>query len=324
METPAITSFSSFEASVKTVLDFLHQRLGFQLWMFTRVEGEDWIVLSACDHGYGVEDGNVFRWSDSFCSRMVKGFGPRIAPNSNQIQVYREAEIGKIVPINAYVGIPLCHPDGTLFGTLCAIDPKVQSEELYQEESLIELQSKLLTTILHYEMKAQQNARLYERAQKEAEMDWLPGLYNAKGWRRIIEAEELRCKSYGQPASVLILDLDNLKVVNDRLGHDTGDRLLEATAECLLKNTRQEDVVARLGGDEFGVLMLDVNEEETTIIVQRIAQQLQANQIKASLGYAKRDPQSNLWETIKIADQRMYEQKQQHKHSRTLQVEYLI
>ncbi len=324
METPIITSFSSFESAVKTVLNFLHERLGFQLWMFTRVEAEDWIVLSACDHGYGVQQGNVFRWSDSFCSRMVKGLGPQIAPNSKQIKAYLEAPIGQLVPISAYIGIPLSHPDGSLFGTLCAIDPNPQSEKIRQESSLIELQSQLLTTILHYELKAQQNARLYERAQKEAEMDWLPNIYNGKGWRKIIEAEELRCKSYGQLASVIILDLDNLKIVNDQQGHQAGDRLLQATAECLLKNIRQEDVVARFGGDEFGILILDLHESEVAKIVARIAEALEANQIRASLGWAKRDPQSDLWETIKIADQRMYQQKQQRKNSLSNKVEYLI
>ncbi|ELR99830.1 sensor domain-containing diguanylate cyclase [Gloeocapsa sp. PCC 73106] len=313
MEMPLITPFSSFETSVQSVLDFLHQRLGFQLWMFTRVEQEDWIVLAASDHGYGVKPGDVFHWSDSFCSRMVNGLGPRIAPNSQEIAAYLEAPIGKIVPISAYIGIPLCHRDGSLFGTLCAIDPMPQSEIIRKEGVFVELQTKLLTTILHYELEAQNNARLYERAQKEAEMDWLPGVYNSKGWHRLLEAEEIRCQRFGQPASVIIIDLDNLKVINDQYGHDAGDRLLKATGQCLLKSVRDHDIVARFGGDEFGILLLDITESETEAIVHRIETRLRANQILASLGWAKRSPLSDLFQTAKIADQRMYEQKMQHK-----------
>jgi len=117
----AISAFSNFEEAVQAVLESLHERLGFQLWMFTRVEGEDWIVLEAVDYGYSVKSGNVFHWSDSFCSRMVRGEGPRVAPNSQQIQAYVEAPIGQQVDISAYIGIPLCHADGTLFGTLVVI-----------------------------------------------------------------------------------------------------------------------------------------------------------------------------------------------------------
>jgi diguanylate cyclase len=324
MDTPTITSFVNFETAVKTVLDFLHQRIGFKLWMFTRVQGDDWIVLSVSDHGYGVQSGEVFNWSDSFCSRMVEGLGPRIAPESEAIKAYLEAPIAQIVPIKAYIGIPLCDRDGSLFGTLCAIDPQTQPEYICKEEALIELQAKLLTTILHYELTAQENARLYERAQREAETDWLPNIYNGKGWRRILEAEEIRCKTYGQSAGIIIVDLDNLKVINDKQGHAAGDLLLKATGECLLNNIRQGDIVARWGGDEFGILLLNIDKVQLAIIAQRITQQLEVNQISASLGYAQRSPQSDIWETMKIADKKMYEQKQQRKQLKSTAVDHLI
>lgn len=63
------------------VMRFLHGRLGFDLWMVTRVEGDDWIVLETEDHGYGVTPTSVFRWADSFCSQMVAGRGPRLYPD---------------------------------------------------------------------------------------------------------------------------------------------------------------------------------------------------------------------------------------------------
>jgi len=316
MEIPPITPFSDFENAVATVLDFLHQKIGFKLWMFTRTEEENWIVLSASDHGYGVKPGDVFRWSDSFCSRMVRGLGPRIATNCDEIEVYREAPIGQIVPIGAYIGIPLCHQDGSLFGTLCAIDPERQPETIRQEEMFIELQTKLLTTILHNELQAQNNARLYERARKESEMDWIEGIYNAKGWRKILDAEELRCKIYGDSASIIIVDIDNLKIVNDTQGHQAGDRLIEAVGRCLLKNVRQEDFVARFGGDEFGILILNQPELGIVKIVTRIEEQLAAHSISASIGWAKRSPKSNLMEAFRIADQKMYEQKKERKLSK--------
>ena len=96
-----------FETAGKAVLFFLRARFGFGLWMITRTEGNDWIVLQAEDHGYGVSAGTVLRWSYSFCSEMVKGNGPRIAPDSAEVPAYVRAPIGQQVPIRAYVGIPL-------------------------------------------------------------------------------------------------------------------------------------------------------------------------------------------------------------------------
>ena len=64
-------NFESFEAAGKAVLAYLHQQLGFKLWMITRTDGNDWIVLQSEDHGYSVKAGDVFRWQDSFCSQTV-------------------------------------------------------------------------------------------------------------------------------------------------------------------------------------------------------------------------------------------------------------
>ena len=78
-ELPSLGPYTDFESASRAVLAFLHDRLGFDLWMVTRTEGDDWIVLQSEDHGYGVKDGTVFRWADSFFSQMVLGRGPCIA-----------------------------------------------------------------------------------------------------------------------------------------------------------------------------------------------------------------------------------------------------
>jgi diguanylate cyclase len=107
-----------FQEAGGAVLEFLSNRLPFGLWMVTRTDGDDWIVLSASDHGYSVKPGDLLRWSDSFCSRMVDGKGPRIAPRSAEVPTYAEAPIGRQVPIEAYVGVPIMRADNSLFGTL--------------------------------------------------------------------------------------------------------------------------------------------------------------------------------------------------------------
>ena len=63
--------FDDFETATRSVLKYLHKKYGFSLWMMTRTEGDDWIILQAEDHGYDVKEGSVFNWADSFCSKMV-------------------------------------------------------------------------------------------------------------------------------------------------------------------------------------------------------------------------------------------------------------
>ncbi|MBD1913889.1 MULTISPECIES: sensor domain-containing diguanylate cyclase [unclassified Leptolyngbya] len=304
---------SSFESAVQRVLQFLHRRMGFQLWMLTRTQGNDWIVLSANDHGYDVKPGDVFQWSDSFCSRMVEGNGPNIAPRCQLIPAYASAPIGRKIPIGAYVGLPLYSPDGSLFGTLCAIDPNPQSEHLQTELAMLELLVLLLSSLLHQELQAQENLRLKQKAEAEAQLDILTGIYNRRGWHYLLEAEEMRCSRYGLTAGIVVIDLDNLKQTNDQQGHAAGDRLLQRTAYTLQTNVRPCDIVSRIGGDEFAILIVESSREDSERVVQRIQHNLARAQISASLGWAMRSPTARLQEALEQADKAMYQNKNQRR-----------
>lgn len=305
--------FPDFNAASQAVLSYLQQTLGFDLWMVTRTEGEDWIVLHSQDQGYGVKQGDVFRWTDSFCSRMVAGNGPRIAPNSVLVPSYAEAPIAAQVPIGAYVGVPLAAEDGRLFGTLCAIDPKPQPEAIAAQLPLIELLAKLLSSILHADMAAAEQARRADRLQVEAFTDALTGLYNRRGWDQLLAEEEESCANYGFPACVVVIDLDNLKVVNDSFGHEAGDTLIQRAGQVLRQETRKHDVVARIGGDEFVVLCTECALLQGQWLGNRLQQALIDNEIYASVGVAARHPSRGLKAAWAEADLAMYQQKQTHR-----------
>lgn len=310
-------AYDDFNAASNEVLNYLHSKLGFKLWMVTRVESDDWIVLQAMDNGYNVCDGDVFRWTDSFCSRMVKGEGPRIAPSSKDVPAYASAPIGQQVPIGAYVGVPLTRSDGEFFGTLCAIDPQPMPQEITQELPLIEMMARLLTTILENELKAQEEFRRAERANAKAMIDPLTGLYNRLGWEELLATEEQRCKRYGHPACVVSIDLDNLKHVNDQQGHARGDDLLRRAAKSMASVIRAADVAARIGGDEFAILGVECDQAGAEALMERLEQELCGNKVLASIGMAMHSSSSSLAETVKRADHEMYACKRRHKLNRT-------
>jgi len=302
-------ALNDFETASKAVLAYLHQRFGFSLWMVTRTEGEDWIILQTEDHGYGVKQGTVFRWADSFCFDMVKGNGPRVAPNSDAVPAYARAAIGQQVPIKAYIGVPLLDAQGALFGTLCAIDPLPQPEALVKDQSLFELLAGLLSALLQAELKAAHEARRSERLELEAQTDSLTQLYNRRAWDRLLSKEEERCRRYGYPAVVLCIDLDELKHVNDTQGHAAGDALIRRAADALRTAAREADIVARLGGDEFGLIGVECDQEGAVALLERIRQALADFGVAASIGLAPRIPADGLAAAWETADRLMYEDK---------------
>ncbi|WP_419194565.1 diguanylate cyclase [Novipirellula herctigrandis] len=305
--------FTNFDAASKKALRYLHENYGFALWMVTRTEGDDWIVLQVEDHGYEVKSGDVFRWADSFCSQMVLGNGPCIAPDSQVIPAYANALIGTQVSIAAYVGLPLTRPDGSLFGTLCAIDPSVQPDNIVNALPQFELIAQLLTTILELEIHSENEVRRAERAEAIAESDPLTGLFNRRGWDRLLKAEESRCRRLGHPASIISIDLDELKQINDCYGHGKGDELLVKAAELIRSNSREYDTAARLGGDEFSILVIHDQDQEALSLSDRLRESFTLEGLNASIGVGRRKPNGSLQEAWQCSDASMYEQKRSRK-----------
>lgn len=308
-----IQAFENAETAAKSVLQFLHDRIGLGLWMVTRTSGDSWIVLNIQDEIYNIKAGTVFNWSDSFCCRMIKGVGPRIAPNSSQIPAYLAAPIAQQVSIGSYVGVPLVQSNGVLFGTLCAIDPQPQPERIAQELPLVELCARLLMTVLESDMQKMAAQRRAERAEQESLVDSLTQLYNRRAWDKLLMQEEVRCARYGHPAAVLVIDLDELKVINDTQGHSAGDKLLQKTADSLRHVLREQDVIARIGGDEFVIMILEADELAAEDVVRRLEEDFTKNQVQASIGYDVRHPTHGIIHAWNHADRKMYANKQMRK-----------
>ncbi|MCL7750123.1 sensor domain-containing diguanylate cyclase [Guyparkeria hydrothermalis] len=306
-----VLPFGDFDAACRAVLAHLSERTGLGLWMMTRTEGEDWIVLQAegDDERYSVAGGDVLRWADSFCSLMVGGRGPQAAPRAAEVAAYRDAPIGRQVPIGAYVGVPVMRADGELFGTLCAIDPDPQPEALNAELPLVRLFARLLGSILETELRGVELARTLETVRAEASLDPLTGLLNRRGWEERVEIEERRARRYGSPATVFIIDLDRLKEINDSLGHDAGDDLLIRAGQALRTAMRETDAVARIGGDEFAVLCMESGTDGGRSIEAKVRRALAEAGVEASVGWAARNPRQDIESAVVEADREMLDEK---------------
>jgi diguanylate cyclase (GGDEF)-like protein len=112
--------------------------------------------------------------------------------------------------------------------------------------------------------------RLQERLQRAALTDGLTGLWNHSQFRDLLDREFQRTRRYGGAVSLLMLDLDHFKAVNDTYGHEVGNHVLRATARHLLASVRDIDVVARYGGEEFAIICPETHLEEAALLADRI------------------------------------------------------
>jgi diguanylate cyclase (GGDEF)-like protein len=111
-----------------------------------------------------------------------------------------------------------------------------------------------------------------EQLRHESRTDSLTGLYDRGTFYERFGEELTRAKRYGNPLSILLIDLDNFKSVNDKMGYQFGDRLLVKCAEWLQDELRQTDVICRWDGDEFGVILPETTEADARLTITRLAE----------------------------------------------------
>ena len=140
---------------------------------------------------------------------------------------------------------------------------------------------------------AVENARLYEETrrlleetQRLANTDSLTGIPNRRAMSELLERELHTSERYDTPFAFVILDLDDLKKINDSGGHSLGDLALKRFAQVLKKNARKGDIIARYAGDEFVLIMAQSDREQTGRGVERIMSALRRNGLASSIGVA--------------------------------------
>lgn len=150
--------------------------------------------------------------------------------------------------------------------------------------------------------------------------DFLTGLYNRFHFERMIGRFLERKIS---PVSVVVVDLDGLKNINDKLGHQAGDKLIQSAASVLTETFRKNDIVARIGGDEFAILLPEIGEKEVGMLIERLMENVQKEnhssgelKLEFSYGVETAHRSEEIAQSFRTADESMYKQKQKKKLGR--------
>ncbi len=306
--------FDPFDNAAHRVTGWLGEHTPIRQWSVSRVTDDRQVHLHVSGEG-PLHVGDSTDWLKTLCRRMVKG-APHVVADVRDDPQYNDLSLATKGDIVSYAGVPIADEGNGLFGVLCGVDEKPLSSAHEVDTSLLELLSGLLSDVLVTSRAHLQAADRAARALSDAETDALTGLLNRRGWDRLADTLHVRHRSLGDPYSVVVVDLDQLKELNDDAGHAAGDYMLRTAAGTLQQMVRGTDAVARLGGDEFCVLLFDCTVEQVKGRVADLRQRLSAVGVGASVGAATARPTDELADTLAAADASMYDDKRaQHARS---------
>ena len=168
-------------------------------------------------------------------------------------------------------------------------------------------------------------ADLFEAVKAQAVTDGLTGLYNRRYFEEYLKKETIRAIRQQQPFSIIGLDLDFLKQINDKYGHAYGDIAIKTVASVLQRNARSIDIAARMGGEEFNLILPGVESSGALIAAERIRKAIEQEELEtighitASIGVATfLEHSDNIEEVIELTDQAMYKSKRNGRNCVTL------
>ena len=204
----------------------------------------------------------------------------------------------------AVLCIPITYGE-SLLGVL-NIESRSENAFAPQDVLILNTLADLLATALH-------NAFVFQKLQQQSITDGLTGIKTRRFFWEALSAEWKRASRSGRPFSVVLIDLDKFKEVNDTMGHFEGDLVLARVGRLLEQKSRQSNVVARYGGDEFIVLMPETGSEQAQVLAERLRQwlagdpMLSEHHITGSFGVASFPMHGfSIEDIIRVADAGMY------------------
>ncbi len=216
--------------------------------------------------------------------------------------------------IRAALGVPLVDGSGGV-GWLGVFsrDPQARfgDDDLRKVEELAERVAPAL-----------ENARRFQEARQLADLDALTGLHNRRYFHETLAREVARAHRYSRGLALVLVDLDDFKAVNDRIGHLAGDGALAETAERVREAVRESDIPCRIGGDELGLILPESRLADAQRLAARIEQAVvarpiaRAGHMRVSCGFAELQSNDDSTSLFERADQSLYAEKQTRKSGR--------
>jgi diguanylate cyclase (GGDEF)-like protein len=312
-----LTAAQSTQAILETVCRGIHTALGFQKVSIELVDMETGLLRSRASSGWEADDPAVLRAVpfDPMCALFDPDFevsGCFLVPNEAARERIGAEHIKYSSQSNGrgphawnhhWLLVPLHDRNGEAMGFIWADDP---------EDRLVPSAERLqaLRVFANQAMTALYAAEQFEQMRFLADHDPLTNLLNRRSFVQHLDAEVARSRRYTRPLALVILDLDELKTVNDTQGHAAGDDALRRVADALLATIRTGDNAFRIGGDEFALILPEADERDAHLAAQRITDKLG---LSASFGVAVCESGGDARSLLREADDAMYRMKRRRR-----------
>jgi diguanylate cyclase (GGDEF)-like protein len=230
------------------------------------------------------------------------GSGPVILPESSELRDHLPRDVSVVAPLDL----------GDAGAGCIVLGPRI-TDAMYDHHDLA-----LLRALADSSAVALRNADLVDRLRSQASVDPLTGCLNRREFDEHLGSEFARARRYERPLSLILLDIDHFKRINDELGHEVGDHALRRIGEALRKAGRATDVVCRYGGEEFAVICPETPREEGVLFAERLRILLQEQEpdeilprnLTASLGVAAYpDDADAIGTLLRASDRALYQAK---------------
>lgn len=204
----------------------------------------------------------------------------------------------------------ICH--GRVVGVLNMSDKADGGKFTIEDVAIVELFRQLIGASIG-------NISLFEKTQRQAKTDGLTGMLNHRTFYETLEAELRRAQRYGGKLSIIMADIDNLKPINDSLGHRAGDMAIKQIARRITACIRQIDIAARYGGDEFSVILPNTTLSDASVVAERMVNMVKSTPmlweqnkvaLSISVGVGQYDGENCAGDVAKTTDQALYAAKQ--------------
>ncbi len=235
------------------------------------------------------------------------------------VQNYSHDPIMQLLKSDELVVVPLKAKD--------KVNGIILADNFITKKPITKDDTRMLIMLANQAGLAIENSQLYEKTVSRAHSDSLTELWNHGYFQYLLQAELEKAKITQTPLSLIMLDIDNFKVYNDMLGHQSGDKILKALAALIKNQSRKMDYVCRYGGEEFTIILPQTEKKEAFLIAERIRTDIERyafvneeilpnKKLTASMGLSSFSEDGfSPSELISHSDKALYEAKQKGKNN---------
>jgi len=199
----------------------------------------------------------------SVCQLVISSGEPLVIGDMRSDPRLEGHPIASSIPLRFYAGVPLLTEDGLALATLCILRRDPSDADAFD-----------VATLQDFAAIAMDELELWHRNRElehQAETCPLTGIANRRGFDAALDRAIRRSRRSGQPMSLLMLDMDHFKAINDTYGHQAGDEALKAFAQVLKASARRpDDVAARYGGEEFALILPDADKDGAATVAENV------------------------------------------------------